>query len=309
MYAVFYLQKGMCLMKKTIFTGAGVAIVTPMNPDFSVNFDKLGELIDYQIANGTDAIIICGTTGESPVLNHEDHTHAIRYTVERAAHRVPVIAGTGSNDTLYAVRLSREAEAAGVDGMLLVTPYYNKTTQAGLIRHYNYIADRVNTPMIIYNVPSRTGLNILPETYKELSKHPNIAAIKEANGNIAAAARTMSLCGDDLAVYSGNDADIVPMLALGAKGVISVLSNIMPRETHDICAKFFAGDIAGSRKLQLDLTGLIGALFIECNPIPIKTAMNLMGYDVGECRMPLAPMCEKNLEVLKAEMRKHNLIK
>jgi 4-hydroxy-tetrahydrodipicolinate synthase len=295
-------------MKKTVFKGAGVAIVTPMNADGSVNFDKLGELIDFQINGGTDAIIICGTTGESSTLNHEDHTNAIRYTVERVAHRVPVISGTGSNDTLYAVKLSNEAEDAGVDALLLVTPYYNKTTQAGLVRHYNYIADRVETPVIIYNVPSRTGLNVLPETYKELSKHPNIAAIKEANGNIDAAARTMSLCGDDLNVYTGNDGDILPMLALGAKGVISVMSNIMPRETHNICAKFFAGDIEGSRRLQLDLMSLVDALFIEVNPIPVKAALNLMGFGVGECRMPLAPMSEKNLAVLKSELIKHKLM-
>jgi 4-hydroxy-tetrahydrodipicolinate synthase len=296
-------------MKKLIFTGAGVAIITPMHADGSVNFEKLGELIDFQINGGTDAIIICGTTGESPTLNHEDHTHAIKYTVEKSAHRVPVIAGTGSNDTLYAVKLSKEAESVGVDGLLLVTPYYNKTTQSGLIRHYEYIADRVSTPMILYNVPSRTGVDIKPETYKELSKHPNIVAAKEANGNVESAARTMSMCGDDLTIYSGNDGDIIPLLALGAKGVISVLSNIMPRQTHEMCAKFFAGDMEGARKLQLDFMSLIDTLFIEVSPIPVKAALNLMGFDVGECRMPLAPMTEKNLAVLKSELIKHQLIK
>lgn len=295
-------------MKKPVFTGAGVAIVTPMHPDGTVNYDKLGELIDFQIDGGTDAIVICGTTGESSTLTHEEHTKTIRYAVEKTAKRVPVIAGTGSNDTAYAVELSREAQSAGVDGLLLVTPYYNKTTQAGLIRHYTYIADRVNLPMILYNVPSRTGLDIKPETYLALSKHPNIVAVKEANGNIAAAARTASLCGDELILYSGEDAQTLPLLSLGAKGVISVLSNIMPRETHDICEKFFNGDVDGARQMQLSVIGLIEALFSETNPIPVKAAMNLMGLDVGECRMPLAPMGARALEELKKELALHKLI-
>lgn len=296
-------------MKKTIFTGAGVAIVTPMYDDGTVNFNKLGELLEFQIAGGTDAIIICGTTGESATLSHDEHIKTIAYTAEKVAGRVPVIAGTGSNDTKYAVELSLEAQKSGADALLLVTPYYNKTTQAGLVRHFNYIADHVDLPMIVYNVPSRTGLDIKPETYLELSKHPRIVAAKEANGNLTSLAQTAALCGDNLDIYSGEDFQIVPILALGGKGVISVLSNVMPRETHDICAKFFAGDIAGSRKLQLDVIGLIAALFVETSPIPVKEALNLMGYGVGECRMPLAPIQENNLAFLKSELKKHKLIK
>ena len=296
-------------MKQPIFTGAGVAIVTPMHADGTVNYEKLGELIDFQIARGTDAIIICGTTGESSTLTHEEHTECIRYAVQHTAKRIPVIAGTGSNDTAYAVQLSCEAQSAGADGLLLVTPYYNKTTQSGLIRHFEYIADRVELPMILYNVPSRTGLEIKPETYRELSKHPRIAAAKEASGNIVSVARIAQLCGDDLTIYSGNDDQILPILSLGGKGVISVLSNILPRETHDICAKFFAGDIEGSRAIQLGLMELIRALFIEVNPIPVKAAMNLMGMDVGECRMPLAPMAENNLRMLRDELSRRGLIK
>lgn len=295
-------------MKKTIFTGAAVAIITPMNQDGSVNYEKLGELIEFQIANKTDAIVICGTTGESSTLTHEEHTRCIRYAVEKTAGRVPVIAGTGSNDTAYCVELSKEAENAGVDALLIVTPYYNKTTQSGLIRHYNYIADRVTKPIIVYNIPGRTGLNVKPETFCELAKHPNIAGAKEANGNISEMALTASLCGDDLAIYSGNDDQVLPILALGGKGVISTISNIMPAEMHDLCAKFFAGDITGSRELQLKLLPLIGALFVEVNPIPVKQALNFMGRGVGECRMPLAPMAEKNAALLKNEMAKMGLL-
>lgn len=296
-------------MKKTIFTGAGVAIVTPMKEDGSVNYDKLGELIEFQIKNGTDAIIICGTSGESATLSHEEHTKAVSYSVSKVAGRVPVVAGTGSNDTRTALELSVEAQDAGADALLIVTPYYNKTTQEGLVRHYTYIADRVNLPIIVYNVPSRTGVDVKPETYRELSKHPNIVAAKEANGNIASVAKTRALCGDDLDIYSGNDDMIVPVLSLGGKGVISVLSNIMPSQTHEMCQKFFAGDIEGARNMQIDLMSLISALFIEVNPAPVKQALNLMGFDVGECRMPLAPMQEKNIAVLKDELKKHGLIK
>ena len=295
-------------MKKPVFKGAGVAIVTPMHQDGSVNYDALGKLIEYQIANKTDAIIICGTTGECATLTHEEHTEAIRFTVEKTAGRVPVIAGTGSNDTAFSLWLSKKAEQAGADALLLVTPYYNKTTQAGLVRHFSYIADHVSLPVIIYNVPSRTGLDIKPETYRELSKHPRIVAAKEANGNITSVARTSSLCGDDLILYSGNDDQTVPILSLGGCGVISVLSNIMPRAVHDMCNKFFEGDVAGSREMQLRLLPLIDALFCEVNPIPVKYAMNLMGFDVGECRMPLVPMSEKNAVLLKEEMKKAGLI-
>ncbi|MFT8888929.1 MAG: 4-hydroxy-tetrahydrodipicolinate synthase [Ethanoligenens sp.] len=295
-------------MKKPIFTGAAVAIVTPMHTDGTVNFEKLGQFIDFQINNGTDAIVICGTTGESSTLSHEEHTEAIRYTVEKVAGRVPVIAGTGSNDTAYAVKLSLEAQDAGADALLCVTPYYNKTSQAGLIAHFTYIADRVKLPIILYNVPSRTGVNIKPETYLELSKHPNIVAAKEANGDITAAARTASLCGDELVLYSGNDDQIVPLLSLGAKGVISVLSNVMPHEAHDICARYFAGDVEGSRRLQLELISLIDALFIEVNPIPVKAALNLMGLDVGACRLPLTDLSEKETAILKTELQKQGLL-
>lgn len=295
-------------MKKTIFTGAGVAIVTPMRSDGSVNLDKLGELLEFQISHHTDAVIICGTTGESSTLSHEEHTKAIRYTVHQVAGRIPVIAGTGSNDTAYATELSKEAQRVGVDALLLVTPYYNKTTQAGLVRHFGYIADHVDLPIILYNVPSRTGLTIQPETFRELARHPRIVAVKEASGNIVDAARTAALCGADLDLYSGNDDQIVPILSLGGKGVISVLSNIMPEQTHDICARFLAGDVAGSRQLQLELLDLIDGLFCEVNPIPVKAAMNMMGFDVGECRMPLAPMSAPDEESLRRLLEKHHLL-
>ena len=277
-------------MKKTIFTGAGVAIVTPFNKDGSINFDLLGEIIEYQIANGTDAVIICGTTGESPTLTHEEHTAAIDFAVKKVNGRIPVIAGTGSNDTDYAVKLSQEAEKSGADALLLVTPYYNKTSQQGLIRHYYYIADRVNLPMILYNVPSRTGVNIKPETYFELSKHPNIVAAKEANGDISALAKTIALCGDNLDIYS-------------------VLSNVAPKVAHDIVASFHAGDAEKSRKLQLEYLRLCNDLFIDVNPIPVKEAMVMMGWDVGECRMPLAPLSDSARNTLKETLKHYGLVK
>lgn len=295
-------------MKKKIFTGAGVAIATPMNKDGSINFPLFEDFIDYQIENGTDAIIVCGTTGEAATMNHDEHVACIDTCVKKVAGRVPVIAGTGSNDTNYAVELSQSAEQLGVDALLMVTPYYNKTSQAGLIAHYNYVADRVNTPIILYNVPSRTGCNIKPETYAQLCKHPNIVATKEANGDIAAVAQTMNLCGDDLAVYSGNDDQIVPMLAMGGSGVISVLSNIMPKETHDICRLFFEGDVKASRDLQVKLIHLIGALFSDVNPIPVKEALNIMGKNFGECRLPLAPMSESARAALKTRMEEVGLV-
>lgn len=295
-------------MKQTIFTGAGVAIVTPFSQDGSVNYEKLGELIEFQISSGTDAIIICGTTGESSTLSHEEHIETIGYAVTKVAKRVPVIAGTGSNDTKYAVELSTEAVNAGVDALLMVTPYYNKTTQAGLVRHFNYVADHVNAPIILYNIPSRTGMEIKPETFKELSKHQNIVAVKEASSNITALTHTAALCGEDLQIYSGNDDQVLPILSLGGKGVISTISNIMPKQMHDLCTNYFKGDISGARKIQLELFSLMSALFVEVNPIPVKEALNMMGYEVGECRMPLAPMAEKNRELLKAELTKHGLL-
>ena len=294
-------------MKKEIFRGAGVAIVTPLNEN-GIDFDELAKLIDYNIENGTNAIIITGTTGESATLTDEEHKAAVKFTVEHVNKRIPVIAGTGSNDTDYAVQLSIYAQEVGADALLLVTPYYNKTSQKGLIEHFTYIADRVNIPIILYNVPSRTGVNIQPETYLELSKHPRIVATKEASGDFSAVIKIRALCKDNLHVYSGNDDQIVPMLSLGCKGVISVLSNIMPKETSDICKLFFEGKIEESSKLQIELLDLINALFIEVNPIPIKTAMNLVGHKVGELRRPLTTMTDKNLEVLKQALKNHNLI-
>lgn len=294
-------------MKKLIFKGAAVAIITPFNEE-GINFDELKKLIDFNIENGTDAIVIAGTTGESSTMSDEEHKSVIKFTVDYVNKRIPVIAGTGSNDTLYAVELSQYAEEVGVDGLLIVTPYYNKTTQAGLVKHYNYIADRVNIPIILYNVPSRTGVNITPKTCLELSKHKNIVAIKEASGNLSQVAEIRALCGDELEIYSGNDDQILPVLSLGGKGVISVLSNVAPKETHDICQLFFDGKIEESTKIQLEYLDLINALFIEVNPIPVKTALNLMGYNAGNLRMPLFPMEECNLEVLKKELKARNLI-
>ena len=287
-------------MKKTIFTGAGVAIVTPFNSDLSVNYDKLGELIEYQIANGTDAIIICGTTGEASTLTDDEHREEIKFAVDKVAGRVPVIAGTGSNDTAYSIELTRYAKEVGADASLNVTPYYNKTTQRGLIKHFTAIADAVDLPMILYNVPGRTGMTITPDTYKELSKHPNIVATKEASGNLSDVVRIKYLCGDDLDIYSGEDGLITPMLSLGAKGVISVLSNIKPRETHNICEEYFRGNVEASAALQIKYSNLVDALFCETNPIPVKAAMNVLGFDVGECRLPLYEMSEANLAKLKA---------
>ncbi|MGI5960189.1 MAG: 4-hydroxy-tetrahydrodipicolinate synthase [Massiliimalia sp.] len=296
-------------MKKRIFQGSGVALVTPMYPDGSVNYDKLAELIDFQIANHTDALIICGTTGESSTLHDTEHRDVIKFAVNHTQKRVPVIAGTGSNDTAYCVELSQEAERLGVDGLLLVTPYYNKTSQRGLIKHYQTVADSVNLPIILYSVASRTGVNILPETCAVLAKHPNIVAVKEASGNISQVAKIRHLCGDELDVYSGNDDQIVPLMSLGGIGVISVLANVMPKETHDICQLYFDGKTAESMKLQLKLLDLINNLFIDVNPIPVKEAMNLMGMDVGECRLPLIRTTEENIAKLAASMRTLELIK
>lgn len=296
------------MKKQPIFTDAGVAIVTPMYPDGSINYDKLGELIDWQISEGTDAIIICGTTGESACMTDNEHVDCIAYAVKRVAGRVPVVAGAGSNDTAYAVELSKEAKRLGVDGLLHVTPYYNKTSQRGLIAHFTAVADATDLPVILYSVPSRTGVNILPETCRTLADHPNIAAIKEASGNISQIAKIRALCGDDLQVYSGNDDQIVPVLSLGGIGVISVLSDIMPKQTHEICARFFAGDAAGAAELQLRLLPLINALFMDVNPIPVKAALQLMGWDVGECRMPLVSMNDSQIASLKAVMTDAGLL-
>ncbi|MBC8611513.1 4-hydroxy-tetrahydrodipicolinate synthase [Massilimaliae timonensis] len=296
-------------MKKRIFTGAGVAIITPMNPDMSVNFDKLKEIIDFQIENGTDAIIICGTTGEGSTLSDAEHREAIKCAIEHTAKRVPVIAGTGSNDTAYAISLSKEAEQLGADGLLLVTPYYNKTSQRGLIEHYKRIAASVSLPIILYSVQSRTGVNIAPETCYELSKIENIVAVKEASGNISQVAKIRELCGDELDVYSGNDDQIVPIMSLGGIGVISVLSNIMPKETHDICQLYLDGKVKESADLQLKLLDVANKLFLDVNPIPVKEAMNLMGMEVGECRLPLIRMDDASVAVLKEALQNVGLIK
>ncbi len=296
-------------MKQPIFTGAGVAIITPFTKEGKVNYPALKTILEYQIAHGTDAIIICGTTGESATLSHEEHTEAIRFTVETVAHRIPVIAGTGSNDTAYALHLSNEAEKIGVDGLLMVTPYYNKASQAGLIKHYTYLADRVSTPIIIYNVPSRTGCDVKPETYAELSKHKMIYAAKEASGNISSIAKTISLCEKDFTIYSGNDDQITAIMSLGGKGVISVLSNVAPQVAHDIAASALAGDFEQSRKLQIEYLELCNALFMDVNPIPVKQAMNMMGFDAGPLRMPLCEMNEANTAKLKSVMEKYGLIK
>lgn len=295
-------------MKHTIFTGAGVALVTPFNTDGAVDYRELGRLIDFQIENGTDALIITGTTGESSTLSVEEHIEVIRYAVERANHRVPIIAGTGSNETTIAVKLSQQAEAVGADALLLVTPYYNKTTQNGLYMHYKTIADSVKLPIILYNVPSRTGMTIEVETAARLAEIDNIVAMKDAVGNITYTANLIERCGDIMDVYSGNDDQIVPMMSLGAIGVISVLSNVMPKETHELCAAALAGDFKTAAAMQLKYLKLIHALFIETNPIPVKEAVNMMGYAAGECRLPLYHMSDAHREVLMAEMQKHGLI-
>ena len=295
-------------MKKTIFQGSGVAIVTPMNSDGSINYDVFGDIIEFQINNKTDSIIVCGTTGESATLNHEEHCSVIQYCVEKVNGRVPVIAGTGSNDTRYALELSLEAQKLGVDALLSVTPYYNKTSQNGLIKHYNYIADGVDLPIILYNVPSRTGCNIKPETYLELSKHPNIVGIKEANGDISSVVKTISLCRDSVDIYSGNDEQAVPIMSVGGKGVISVFANICPEVSHDMCDKFLNGDTKGSAKIQIEYYELVSALFCDVNPIPVKAAMNILGFDCGSCRMPLDVLSSSNFEKLKNTMQKYKLI-
>ena len=295
-------------MKKPVFTGAAVAIITPMHADGSINYEEMGRIIDDQIENGTDAIVVCGTTGESPTMTDEEHTACIRYAVKKTAGRVPVIAGTGSNDTKYAVWLSRQAQQDGADALLLVTPYYNKTSQAGLIAHYTAIADAVDLPCILYNVPSRTGCNLTAASLAQLAKHPNINAVKEASGNISQVAEIAAACGEELNIYSGNDDQIVPLLALGGKGVISVLSNVAPRYTHDLCAKWFAGDTAGSLAMQLAALPLCKALFADVNPIPVKWAMNRLGWHAGACRLPLVDPNEAVQAQLDSALRAFGLL-
>ena len=294
-------------MKNTVFTGAGVAIITPFR-DGKIDYEDFARIIEFQIANGTDAIIVCGTTGEASTLSDDEHIEAIEFAVKQTAGRIPVIAGTGSNDTAYAIWLTKEACRVGADALLVVTPYYNKASVKGLINHFTAIADASTKPIILYNVPSRTGCNIPLSVYRELAKHPMIVATKEASGNMSAIAELIAELGDQLDVYSGNDDQIVPILSLGGKGVISVLSNVMPRETHDICQLYFDGKVKESAALQLKLLDLINNLFIEVNPIPVKAAMNLMGYCTKEVRPPMCEPEEAHLEILKASMKKHQLI-
>lgn len=287
----------------SIFKGAAVAIITPFQENGEINYPKLAEILDDQIANHTDAIVICGTTGESSTLTHEEHLEAIRFTIEHVAGRVPVIAGTGSNCTETAIYLSTEAEKYGADALLIVTPYYNKATQKGLIAHYTAIAESVNLPIIMYNVPSRTGCNILPETAAHLVKNvKNIVGVKEASGNISQVAKLMRLTDGQIELYSGNDDQVVPILSLGGLGVISVLSNVAPRQTHDMVMKFLEGDVAGSREIQLKALPLVDALFCEVNPIPVKAAMNMLGWEAGPLRMPLTEMEPEHKEKLKKAM-------
>lgn len=287
-----------------IFKGAGVAIVTPMKENLEINYDKLDELLEEQIAEGTDSIIICGTTGESATMTEEEHVKAVRFTVERVNHRIPVIAGTGSNSTATAIALSKEAQKDGADGILVVTPYYNKATQNGLIAHYTAIADAANIPLIMYNVPSRTGCALQPQTIAHLVKNvPNIVGVKEASGDIGNVAKIMHLCDGNIDLYSGNDDQVVPLLSLGGIGVISVLSNVAPRYVHDMVYKYLEGDMAGSCKMQLDAIPLCSALFCEVNPIPVKAAMNLQGKHVGSLRAPLTEIEPAHKELLEKAMK------
>ncbi|HBG1533591.1 TPA: 4-hydroxy-tetrahydrodipicolinate synthase [Clostridioides difficile] len=285
-----------------LFKGSAVALVTPFTEDNNVNFEKLGELIEYHIENGTDALVVCGTTGEATTMSESEIFAVIKYTVEKVNKRIPVIAGTGSNNTMLSVHMSQEAEKLGVDGLLIITPYYNKTNEKGLKLHFETIANSVKLPIILYNVPGRTKVNIKPSVVAELAKIDNIVAVKEASGDLAQVAEIAKLVPKDFAIYSGNDDTILPLLSLGGSGVISVLANICPKETHDLVTKFFEGDIEGSKKLQLDMDALIAALFIEVNPVPVKTAMNILGFNVGDLRLPLAEMEETNLNVLKQEL-------
>lgn len=284
-----------------IFQGSGVALVTPFTKT-GVDFETLGKLVEYHIENGTDALIVCGTTGESTTMNDDEQLAVIKFVVDKVNKRIPVIAGTGSNNTMHSIHLSQEAERLGADGLLIITPYYNKTNERGLKLHFETIAKSVSLPIILYNVPGRTSMNIKPSLVCELAKIDNIVAVKEASGDLAQVAEICRLVPDDFAVYSGNDDSILQLLSVGGSGVISVLGNICPRETHDLVQKFFDGDLEGARKIQLDLKPLINALFIEVNPIPVKTAMNLLGFNVGDLRLPLAQMSDKNLEVLKQEL-------
>ncbi len=296
-------------MRTPVFTGNCPALVTPFNNDGSINYDAFGRLIDAQIAAGVDAVCVCGTTGESATMSIREHIAAVEYCVKRVNHRVKVIAGTGSNDTSAAVYLTQHAQESGADAALLVTPYYNKASQTGLIKHYEYIADRTELPMILYNVPGRTGVSFTAETYKTLSQHPRINGVKEASGNFSLLAHTRCLCPEDFYIWSGNDDQVVPMMALGAKGVISVASNIIPEVMIRMSHLCLENDFESASKLQIEYMDLIDALFIEVNPIPIKAAMNLLGMEAGPLRLPLCDMGEKNLETLRQSMQRMNLLK
>ena len=296
------------MVKEPVFRGAATALITPLT-ETGVDFKSLGNLIDWQIDQGIDALVIVGTTGEKSTLTSLEHLEVVRYAIERADHRVPIIVGTGSNDTAHAISMSKEACAMGADALLVVTPYYNKATQNGLVTMYSTIADSVDKPLILYNVPSRTGVGIEPETYAKLADHPNIAGIKEANGDISKIVKTKALVGDRLQIYSGNDDQIVPILSMGGSGVISVLSNLMPKETSQMCHRFFEGDVEGAREMQLKYLPLINALFSEVNPIPVKAAMAAMGYCKNYLRLPMTPMEEGHWEKLRALMVEQGLIK
>ena len=295
-------------MKKPVFTGAAVAIITPFKSTGEVDYEEFGKIIDHQIAHGTDAIVVCGTTGEASALHDKEHREALAWCCEYVNHRVPVVAGTGSNDTAYAIELTKFAAECGADAGLSVTPYYNKTTQRGLIAHYTAIADCCDLPIVLYNVPSRTGVSFTADTLYELSKHPNINGLKAASGNFSLLAETMAKCGDNLNVWSGNDDQIVPLLALGGKGVISVLSNVAPQYTHDICAKWFAGETQESLQMQLKALPLCKALFADVNPIPAKWAMNRLGWQAGACRLPLVEPSAAVQDQLETAMRDFGLL-
>lgn len=294
------------MSKKTLFTGAGTALITPFTED-GVNFEALGNIIEFQIENKADALIICGTTGEAATMPDKEHLSVIEYAVKSAAGRIPIIAGTGSNDTAHCVELSQEAQNLGADGLLIATPYYNKCTQKGLLLHFDKIFEKIHLPVILYNIPGRTGMQFALDTIKELAKDERVVGVKEASGSIEYLTDLVHAC-PDLDIYSGNDDMVVPLLSLGGKGVISVLSNIAPKETHDLCQKFFDGDVKGSLKLQMEYLDLIHALFCEVNPIPVKTAMNLMGFAAGPLRLPLCEMEDRNLARLKSAMAERGLI-
>lgn len=291
-----------------IFKGSAVAMITPMHSDGSVNYEVLGELIEFQIKNGTDAIVACATTGEAATLTVKEHCSVLSFVAEKVNKRIPVIAGTGSNDTSTAIELSKSAEQSGADALLCVTPYYNKTSQTGLIKHFNAIADNIDLPMILYNVPSRTGCNITPKTYFELCKHKNIVATKEANGDVSSVSQTRSLCGDDLHIYSGNDDQTVPFMSLGGLGVISVFANICPKEMHEICQYCLDNNFVQASKMNFHYIELMNMMFSDVNPIPVKTAMNLLGFDAGDCRLPLVPMSYSGYHDLKDCLMKYNLL-